>query len=228
MKNVVFTLAAAGATLSFVAPAQAAILDTFNRADAGTLGPNWTQQAGTSSISNNQATGSNQALATFNGGSGNAVSFDLGSAGAGVQYIAAVLGYGAGNNFFIKVQSNSNSGSFDRYGFYTGNNGGGFFASLSNSFQSAHVDVSYVGTIATLTITPNVGSVQTYTNDYGFTPGGTGIGLGFYGQALADNFADGVIAEAVPEPASWALMIAGFGLAGAAMRRRRKVSVHFA
>ena len=31
-------------------------------------------------------------------------------------------------------------------------------------------------------------------------------------------------ANAVPEPASWALMIAGFGLAGAATRRRRAVT----
>jgi PEP-CTERM motif len=31
-------------------------------------------------------------------------------------------------------------------------------------------------------------------------------------------------AAAVPEPASWALMLAGFGLAGGAMRRRAKVS----
>lgn len=34
-------------------------------------------------------------------------------------------------------------------------------------------------------------------------------------------------AGAVPEPANWALMVAGFGLAGAAMRRRR-ATVHFA
>jgi hypothetical protein len=33
---------------------------------------------------------------------------------------------------------------------------------------------------------------------------------------------------AVPEPASWALMVAGFGLVGGAMRGRRKSSVHFA
>jgi hypothetical protein len=33
---------------------------------------------------------------------------------------------------------------------------------------------------------------------------------------------------AVPEPASWVLMIAGFGLAGAAMRRRRSVRVTYA
>jgi hypothetical protein len=37
------------------------------------------------------------------------------------------------------------------------------------------------------------------------------------------NFTSG----AVPEPASWAMMVAGFGLAGAAMRRR-KASVAFA
>jgi hypothetical protein len=33
---------------------------------------------------------------------------------------------------------------------------------------------------------------------------------------------------AVPEPASWAMMIAGFGLAGAALRRRAKVTVTYA
>lgn len=36
-----------------------------------------------------------------------------------------------------------------------------------------------------------------------------------------------VLAPAVPEPASWALMIAGFGLAGAALRRQR-LAVSFA
>jgi PEP-CTERM motif len=33
---------------------------------------------------------------------------------------------------------------------------------------------------------------------------------------------------AVPEPASWALMLSGFGLAGAAMRRRQSVRVTYA
>lgn len=32
----------------------------------------------------------------------------------------------------------------------------------------------------------------------------------------------------VPEPAAWAMMIAGFGLIGGAMRRRRRMSVRFA
>ncbi|HEV2569321.1 MAG TPA: PEPxxWA-CTERM sorting domain-containing protein [Sphingomonas sp.] len=34
--------------------------------------------------------------------------------------------------------------------------------------------------------------------------------------------------EAVPEPATWAMMIGGFGLAGAAMRRRARTAVTFA
>jgi Protein of unknown function (DUF642)/PEP-CTERM motif len=36
---------------------------------------------------------------------------------------------------------------------------------------------------------------------------------------------DGVAVSAVPEPASWALMIAGFGLVGAAARRKANVRV---
>ncbi|MBA2466428.1 MAG: PEPxxWA-CTERM sorting domain-containing protein, partial [Sphingomonas sp.] len=31
---------------------------------------------------------------------------------------------------------------------------------------------------------------------------------------------------AVPEPATWAMMLIGFGATGAAMRRRRKVAHH--
>lgn len=41
-------------------------------------------------------------------------------------------------------------------------------------------------------------------------------GQGPYNQALVTTFGT----SAVPEPASWALMIGGFGLVGAAMRRR--------
>ncbi len=37
----------------------------------------------------------------------------------------------------------------------------------------------------------------------------------------------GEAASAAPEPASWAMMLGGFGLIGAAMRARRKVAVSF-
>ena len=46
--------------------------------------------------------------------------------------------------------------------------------------------------------------------------------------ARIDNIAvDGVVREAVPEPASWALMLGGFGMIGGALRRRR-AAVSFA
>ena len=38
--------------------------------------------------------------------------------------------------------------------------------------------------------------------------------------SFSATWSDGLPAAAVPEPASWALMIAGFGLAGATLRRR--------
>jgi hypothetical protein len=42
---------------------------------------------------------------------------------------------------------------------------------------------------------------------------------------LIDNFSFSIVTPAaVPEPAAWALMIAGFGLSGAALRRRRALA----
>lgn len=42
------------------------------------------------------------------------------------------------------------------------------------------------------------------------------------------GYLDDVRLAAVPEPASWAMMIAGFGLLGSAMRRRRSLTVKLA
>ncbi len=48
-----------------------------------------------------------------------------------------------------------------------------------------------------------------------------------FGNA-GDGFLTVALSGAVPEPASWALMLAGFGLVGAATRRRVRMSVSFA
>ncbi|MGZ6017308.1 MAG: PEPxxWA-CTERM sorting domain-containing protein [Phenylobacterium sp.] len=47
----------------------------------------------------------------------------------------------------------------------------------------------------------------------------------FNDLAIDDISIQGQAVAGVPEPASWALMIAGFGLAGAAIRRRRGLSL---
>ena len=43
-----------------------------------------------------------------------------------------------------------------------------------------------------------------------------------------DDLTYSLSAGGVPEPAAWAMMLAGFGLVGSAMRRRQKVAVTFA
>ncbi|MDO6414818.1 PEPxxWA-CTERM sorting domain-containing protein [Sphingomonas sp. BIUV-7] len=42
------------------------------------------------------------------------------------------------------------------------------------------------------------------------------------------NFSYNSVSSSVPEPASWALMVAGFGAIGGALRNRRKVCVRYA
>jgi len=52
---------------------------------------------------------------------------------------------------------------------------------------------------------------------------GAGITGGAYGPSLDNVSVVGTAVAAVPEPASWAMMIAGFGLVGGTMRRRHSV-----
>lgn len=211
------------AALMAASTVHASVSDDFNRPDALTLGPNWTTQAGTVGIMNSQAFGYGLSYASYNGASSNFVSFDISLVGGGTSYIAGMLGLGGVDNAFIKVQNNGGlSRQFDSYAFYTNNNGNGTFATLTSPFDTAHVEISMVGYLATLKITPNVGGVQTYTHSYVLS--GTGVGLGFYGDARADNFSTAAGLSTVPEPAAWGLMLIGFGLAGFAVRGR---SMHF-
>jgi hypothetical protein len=55
-----------------------------------------------------------------------------------------------------------------------------------------------------------------------FAGAGQNDGFGF------DDLTVGQAAAAVPEPATWAMFIGGFGLIGGAMRRRQRVAVRFA
>jgi hypothetical protein len=62
--------------------------------------------------------------------------------------------------------------------------------------------------------------------------GGTG-NYGFFDNTLADRVWSGTVnynlnGSPAPEPASWALMLGGFGAIGGAMRARRKAAITFA
>jgi hypothetical protein len=50
------------------------------------------------------------------------------------------------------------------------------------------------------------------------------VDRGWVENVAIDNVSLGGLAGGVPEPASWAMLIAGFGLTGAAMRRRRTIA----
>jgi len=55
------------------------------------------------------------------------------------------------------------------------------------------------------------------------------FGTGFAGYGLKTGFETGPVPSPVPEPATWAMMIGGFGMVGGAMRYRRgKRAVSFA
>lgn len=51
---------------------------------------------------------------------------------------------------------------------------------------------------------------------------------GEFGHTIVFPVASGELVAGIPEPASWAMMIAGFGLIGAASRRKQRASVQFA
>jgi hypothetical protein len=61
-----------------------------------------------------------------------------------------------------------------------------------------------------------------------FTTGVTGYGdnyINYNDPMVSGSFGD--VSSPAPEPASWALMLGGFGLVGGAMRSRRKAALNF-
>ena len=220
MKSVI-----AAATLGACATSTFAVTDDFNRA---ALGASWAIQAGSMSISANQVVGADQSLMTYAPGAGSfTASVDIFNDGVSTQYGAIVLGYlDVGHNAFIKVQNNGGgAGSFDTYGFYYGNNGGGEFGSITGlaAFTSARITATLSGSIATLSFDTNFDGIadKTLTHDYGALSFGSGAGLGIYGPARLDNFDLGG-AGPIPEPETYALMLLGLAAVGAVARRRQR------
>ena len=182
----IVTLAVAGGVCLSATSAMAAGSDAFNRPR---LGSNWVATAGSLAIKNHELVGKTLSLGYFTGSvhdtAASAVVF-LG--GTDLEYGAVALGdIAGGNNAFVKIQAQDGTETFDTAGFYTANNVGGVFFTLSSAVPSpATLDVFFCGTVATMRITSAAG-IQTYTNDYGTTYG-PGGGLGTYGSVGIDNY----------------------------------------
>jgi hypothetical protein len=121
----------------------------------------------------------------------------------------------------------------------------GFSFNYVSTFEAGSVSVfdGLNGTgnlLATIALSPNAGSCPGYSA--GYCPFSS-VGVNFAGVARSVSFAgvanyiafDDITfgsaivggGGAVPEPASWAMMVAGFGLAGHALRRRRRTALRF-
>lgn len=121
---------------------------------------------------------------------------------------------GPANNWFVGVQ-------------YDAGNTYNFFR-LGGAFGNIDVFQGF-GTIGSSTggFTASETPFQTYTIGFSLqNPGAASFYIGSNDASNAGPIIDNLSINggAVPEPASWAMLIAGFGLVGAAARRRRLIA----
>jgi len=129
-----------------------------------------------------------------------------------------------------------------------------FASGFDTGFSFNYVSLSFSGSVsvydglngtgnllATLDLSPNAGSCPGYSAGFcPFSPvgvafSGTAKSISFAGvanQIVFDDITFGSVKpgpqSGVPEPASWAMMLGGFGLVGGVLRSRRRTAVSFA
>ncbi|MFD1611299.1 PEPxxWA-CTERM sorting domain-containing protein [Sphingomonas tabacisoli] len=104
-------------------------------------------------------------------------------------------------------------GSFNQAGFLAPNNPGTFTSVATRSFDGNVAGVNFGSN--NLVGTENSTTYILRTNARGFTAGTFGVIDGSTLQGVT-------FAPAVPEPATWAMMVGGFGMLGFSVRRSRR------
>ena len=132
------------------------------------------------------------------------------------QNVALVAGtnYTFGFDYYLPANGQANPGD----AFFTASFAGTPFA----TFTASTLPCCTWSTVSGGFFAPSVG-VGTLQLNFA-SPGAFMFGKDF----VIDRVYLTATSSLVPEPASWAMMVAGFGLMGAAMRRRSKVNVLFA
>ncbi len=143
------------------------------------------------------------------------------------QYLAAFNGGNQAPNGTLSQSFHTVVGSTYSFSFDYGVTNGG-----NQSLIASVLDGTTSTLLASLLVSTSSQTPQTATISFGALSGSSIIR--FTDVAGNDSFNQDIgidnvsVSGAVPEPASWALMIGGFGLVGFAMRRRAKVAVRFA
>ncbi len=223
--------------LSLTAPASAAVVlsDTFDAENGGASFLTYT------GFSNFAVTGGVDLVKSGDYGiscSGSCVDLD-GSPGPGRLTSLQSFAFSAGDivRFTATLGGNQRDSASD--GFFLGFNFSGNtslvdygynFANLGGNDQIVFAGVTPgISTSYSILGNESFGSYSLF-----FTAGNAGTLKFFVGTNSADNVGpllDKIalsIDSRVPEPAAWAMMLAGFGLVGTAMRRREKMAVTFA
>ena len=130
--------------------------------------------------------------------------------------LSSVSALAGGSTFTLSTttQFYLNGGNYAGLFFGSGGNGGGGFSGTGPGLAGYDA----VSSLATTPLT------ATFTGPVSFNTDQGAVTLSSFDNA---SFSAS-LAGAVPEPASWALMLGGFGLMGVALRRRQRVTVTYA
>jgi len=224
--------------LSLAAPASAAVVfsDNFDGEADGFSSLNYDGFANFSVIGNVDVVKSGDFGITC---SGSCVDLD-GSSGPGRITSLQAFAFSAGDIVRYTITLGGNQRNADSDGFFLGFSFddstslvdyGYNFANLGGNDQIVYSGITRgISTSFAIAGNENFGSYSLFfkAGDAGTLNFFTGTGSADNVGPLLDKVTLSITNAAVPEPAAWAMMLAGFGLVGTAMRRRQKMAVTFA